>query len=313
MRLFKKVAALLLAVSLAVPAMSVAAADDNAQPSAQTKPISGTTASATYDGNDHTDLIKFTDADGAELTEEDYTITAIEYVGKIGSTTKADSGTNLKVINAGTYTVTAEGKGAYEGNATTTVTIAKADPQLKTTKASVSYQMYKIYNTSLSVPVAATTVSDGKITYSLTKYGVNRGFSISGSTVSHPANSYRVGDANVYASVAETLNYKGAKIKALTITIKKSYPHIQFANQKKTFKKSAVDSKARTYKLGATGEPGTKLAYKVVTGGKYISVSKAGKVTVKKGTPKGKYKIQVYNTNTSQYYAGPKNCYVTVK
>jgi uncharacterized cupredoxin-like copper-binding protein len=311
MRLFKKAAALLLAVTLAVPAMSVAAAQD----SPQGKAIIGKTTNGTYNGADQSSLILFEDENGAKLTAgEDYVINEIEWTGNDGKADQTEIGTDVPVENAGTYKVKAEGKGRFAGEATATVKIAKADPQLKASFVNKAYQMYKVYNESVSVKVNATAVSDGEITYYLTQYGLNRGFTINGSTVSHPANSdakYIVGDTHVYAKIAETLNYKATKTQVANITIKKSYPHISFAKQKKTFKKSAVDSKARTYNLGATGEPGTKLAYKSTS--KWVTVSKTGKVTVKKGAPKGKYKIQVYNTNTSQYYKGAKNCYVYVK
>lgn len=311
MRLFKKAAALLLAVTLAVPAMSVAAAQD----SPQGKAIIGKTTNGTYNGADQSSLIRFEDENGAELKAGvDYVINEIEWTGNDGKANQTETGTDVPVENAGTYKVTAEGKGTYAGEATATVKIAKADPQLNASFVNRAYQMHKVYNKSVSVKVNATAVPDVEITYYLTQYGLNRGFTIKGSTVSHPANSvakYKVGDAHVYAKTAETLNYKAARTQVATITINKSYPHISFANQKKTYKKSAVDSKARTYNLGAEGEPGTKLAYKSTS--KWVTVSKTGKVTVKKGAPKGKYKIQVYNTNTSQYYKGAKNCYVYVK
>jgi len=315
MRLFKKVAALLLAVTLAVPTMAVSASDIS---SPEKKPIVGTTAKAVYNGQARTDLVKFEDEEGNVLANgEDYTITNISWTGNDGTQTVSDGDVSIdEVMNAGKYTVKAEGKGNYKGEAETVITIAKATPVITASQSSFSYQMYKVYNRTLTARVRATSTSGEPVTYRLTKYGRNRGFSINGSTgnVTHPANSaYKVGDANVYCSVAENLNYKAASKKIATITIVKSFPHIKFDNQFKVYKKSAVDSKTRSYKLGAVGDPGTKLTYKVVTGAKYISVNKYGKVTVKKGTPKGKYKITVSNTNTAQYLAGPKNAYVTVK
>ncbi len=315
MRLFKKVAALLLAVTLAVPAISVAASQD----SPQTQFIKGTTTNGVYNGQIQSDLVQFTDEAGNILKEgDDYQITNVEWTGNDGTQNVEEQGSGVAVKNAGTYIVTAEGKGHFTGGAETKVTIEKATPVISPASSSVSYQMYKVYNKTLKVTVKAASSSGEPVRYRLTKYGTNRGFSVNADTgvVTHPKNSvatYKVGDANVYAYTDESLNYKAADSFVATITIKKSYPHITFGTQSKKYTKAAVDSRARSYSIGATAEPGAKLAYKVLKGEKYISVSKSGKVTVKKGTPKGTYKIQVYNTNTSQYYPGPTNCYVTVK
>jgi hypothetical protein len=65
--------------------------------------------------------------------------------------------------------------------------------------------------------------------------------------------------------------------KSQTIKIKKTTISIASGEQK--------------FSIGASAK--TSLSYKVVNGSKYMSVSKWGKVTVKKGIPTGKYKIQV--------------------
>lgn len=319
MRLFKKAAALLLAVTLAIPAMSVSAS----APSPEKKNIVGVDAESTYNDADQSDLIKFQDEnDGTDLVKDtDYTITNIEWVGyvKTGdeSTKQTASGADLEIKNAGVYTVTAEGMGAYTGTATATITINKAASEITAKKDYFLYRMKNIYTKTLTVPVKATSNSGEAVTYSLTKYGVNRGFSIDASTgvVTHPENAvakYKYGEAHVYASVDESLNYKAARQNVATIFIKKCFPHFAFETQRKTVSYADVKAGNVTYDPVVTGEPGTKPSFTAAKP-KYISVSKTGVVTVKKGTPKGKYKITVINTNTSQYYPGRKNFYVIVK
>ncbi|MBR1742798.1 MAG: hypothetical protein IJ733_13205 [Lachnospiraceae bacterium] len=68
---------------------------------------------------------------------------------------------------------------------------------------------------------------------------------------------------------------------------------VRFKNTKKTIKYKTVQKKAVSYSVIKASDGG-KVTYKLTKGKKnYITVSKAGKVTVKKGAKKGSYTIKI--------------------
>lgn len=93
--------------------------------------------------------------------------------------------------------------------------------------------------------------------------------------------------------------------------VEKSTQTIKLKSAKITCKASALKKAKQTFTIKATCEG--KLAYKVASGAKYVTVSKNGKVTIKKGTPKGTYKITVNASATDKYKAAKKTFTITVK
>jgi HD superfamily phosphohydrolase len=61
----------------------------------------------------------------------------------------------------------------------------------------------------------------------------------------------------------------------------------------KSFKAKDLKKKAKTFNLKAKVSSGAKASFKKSSGNSKISVTKAGKVTVKKGLKKGSYKVKV--------------------
>ena len=100
--------------------------------------------------------------------------------------------------------------------------------------------------------------------------------------------------------------YKGTLSAAFKIEPAKQ--NITVKNGSASYKKSAVAKKARTFSIGAAAK--TKLTYKS-SNKKYVTVTSGGKVTVKKGAPKGTYKITVSAVKTKNYKAATKT--VTIK
>ena len=99
------------------------------------------------------------------------------------------------------------------------------------------------------------------------------------------------------------------KTKTQKITIKKS-------QLTKTIHTKKLKKKKQTFKLKASTSGNGKLTYKKVSGNKKIKVSKAGKVTVKKGLKKGKtYKVKVRITaaRTSSYKKAAKTVTLKIK
>ena len=83
----------------------------------------------------------------------------------------------------------------------------------------------------------------------------------------------------------------------------------------KTFKAKALKKAKKTFALKAKVNSKAKASFKKTSGNKKITVSKAGKVTVKKGLKKGSYKIKVKVTApaTKAYKAVTKTFTITVK
>lgn len=75
----------------------------------------------------------------------------------------------------------------------------------------------------------------------------------------------------------------------------------------KKYKKSTLAKKSQSFGIGAKAK--NKLSYK--SGSKRLSVSSKGTVTVKKGTPKGTYKVTVSAAKSTNYKAASKT--ITVK
>ena len=97
--------------------------------------------------------------------------------------------------------------------------------------------------------------------------------------------------------------------KANTLTVKLKKPTIKFSKLKKKNQTIALNNWATVTK--AQG----KVTYKKSSGNKKITVSKAGKIIVKKGLKKGTYKvkIKVSAAGNATYKAGSKTVTVTIK
>ncbi len=86
---------------------------------------------------------------------------------------------------------------------------------------------------------------------------------------------------------------------------------IKVSTKAKTIKAKKLAKKAQTFKIGASAKG--KITCTKKSGSKKITITKAGKITVKKGTKKGTYKIKVKikAKATSKYAAATKT--ITVK
>ena len=108
-----------------------------------------------------------------------------------------------------------------------------------------------------------------------------------------------------------------AKTTTKTSTAKtKSKNTMKVTKKTKTLKSSTLKKKARTVKAITVKSAKGKVTYSKVSGSKYLTVNKStGKITVRKGTPVGTYKIKVKvkAAGNSSYKAASKNVTVTVK
>lgn len=158
--------------------------------------------------------------------------------------------------------------------------------------------------------------ADGKLTYSVArtpsggrKYiGVDKN-----GTVTLKKNA-PVGTYEIQVSAAATANKKAASCR-IKVNVTKEKQKIRVAKKTVTFKKNAVKKKKQIFSIGAKAE--TKLTYRLTKapakGKKYISISSKGKVTLKKGAPKGKYTITVKAAENKDYTSASGSVTVKVK
>ncbi|MGN8888328.1 leucine-rich repeat domain-containing protein [Blautia sp. HCP28S3_G10] len=103
----------------------------------------------------------------------------------------------------------------------------------------------------------------------------------------------------------------GKVSKTVTLTVKKAANPMKIVKKNQKVKASAVKKKAKTFRIKVTKAQG-KVSYKS-SNSKYVKVSGKGKVTVKKGCPKGTYKITVTAKGKGIYNKKSKTLTVRVK
>ena len=129
-------------------------------------------------------------------------------------------------------------------------------------------------------------------------------------TVSYPSGCKNVGTYGI--TVKLTGNYSGEKTE--TFEIVKAANPVKVAKSTKTVKLSKVKKKAQTVKALTVTKNQGKVIYAKVSGKSYFKVnSKTGKITVKKGTPKGKYTVKVKVTAKGNKNYKSKSKTVAVK
>ena len=124
-----------------------------------------------------------------------------------------------------------------------------------------------------------------------------------------------VGTAKITITAAASSSYKKAT-RTVTVKVAKGTPTITVKKTSKTLKAATVKKKEQTITAGASVNSKGKLSYKTTSGNKNITVNaKTGKLTVKKGSKKGTYKIKVKISAAAagNYNAGSKTVTFTIK
>ena len=229
------------------------------------------------------------------------------------------SGTVTLKKNApvGTYKITVSAAATSNLNAASTVVtvkVNKSSQKITVKTASKTYKTTAVVKKNQTFTIGAKAT--GKVTYKVAstpknaeKYiSVNRSGKV---TVKKnaPAGTYKI-----TVSAAATSVVKAAS-STVTVKVNKSSQTVTAKVASKTVKTSQIAKKNLTFAIGAKGAG--KLTYKVTStpkrAGKYISVNKNGKVTVKKNAPKGTYKITVTVAGNAVYTKAAKTVTVTVK
>lgn len=119
---------------------------------------------------------------------------------------------------------------------------------------------------------------------------------ISGST---EQNSYEVTASDDESSVEE----------------EKEYAVLQYGTFSKSYNESTVKKSSKSFRINAETDAGEKLTYSKVSGNKKITVSKAGKVTIKEGLKSGTYKVKITikSHECEGYYATAFKKTLTIK
>jgi len=199
------------------------------------------------------------------------------------------------IVGAGTYTVTATGKGNFTGSKSATYTVTKAKNPIK---SKVSGLPSLKYNTSAQTFKSPFSVSNalGNVTYAMgtqSKYfTVNAATGKVTAKAKTPVGSYKV---TIKATAKGNANYKsGTTSGAFTVKVNKAANPIKvIANTcsvKYNKKKASTIAVKKAFKI--TKAQG-KLTFKKASGDSKVTINKNGKVTVAKATKKGKHTIKV--------------------
>lgn len=218
-------------------------------------------------------------------------------------------------VNAGIYYVKASVAGDDNYMAATSgtakLTIGKADSKIELMPKSATYT-----GKAIAVETAKVTGSSGKVTYT---YYTNKECTKKTSKDANKAsvNGGAPKDAGTYyvkASVAADANYSQATSSAVKLTIKKAAQNVKVKTASKSYKASKLKKAAKTFRVGIAAKGALKYSKKSGSS-KLLFHKKSGKITVKKGTAKGTYKmkLQITAKATKNYKAKTVTKTVTVK
>ena len=184
---------------------------------------------------------------------------------------------------------------------------------------------------TMHVPGEAVKENEKKATctaggsYNNVIYCVVCGKKVSSTQVRTPKEQHQyVIDKEVAATENATGLTEGAHCSACkTILVKqKEIPKLVLENaeitigkHKATYKVSKIKKKKQTFRIGAKVAGDGRITYKKISGSSKLTVSKSGKVTVKKGTKKGTYRMNVLISvgETAEYEATDMMITVLVK
>ena len=271
-----------------------------------------------------TDPIEFTWNIKALQTKKPVAVSGLTYNGKNQAGVKAGKGYNL----AGTYT--AKNVGSYKAKVllaegyewsdgttdplTLTWSINKAGQIVKTKVTTKNYTFTSLKKKAASFTIGAS--GQGTISYKVVKAPskASKYITVDKKGKVTVKKGAKIGTYVVRVSAAGNSNYKAAT-KDVTVKVTKLTQKITAKVSGKTYKAASLKKKAATFSIGAKAK--TSVSYKVVKApskaSKYISVSKSGKVTMKKKAPKGTYEIRVTAKANGTYNAATKTIKVVVK
>ena len=249
------------------------------------KTIALAKTSYTYNGKVQKPSVTVKDSAGNKLTSASY---SVQYA----------SGCK----NAGNYTVKVVFKGNYRGSKSLSYKIVPATQKITVKVPGKTYlaPAVKAKEQVFTIGASAKTALDYKS--SNTKYvTVDKKGKV---TVKKgtPGGTYQV-----TITAAQTGNYRKAST-VIVIKVNLQTQSIKTNVTSKTYKAASVKAKNQAFTIKASAK--TALSYKS-SNTKYVTVNKKGAVTIKKGTPKGTYKIVITAVKNGQYKGASK--IITIK
>ncbi len=194
-----------------------------------------------------------------------------------------------------TVTVTAKDDSDYTGVQEIDFTINKADLSAATVALSSKTYTYngRAKTPGVTVKAAGKTLVNGK------DY-----------TVSYKKNK-NAGKAAVTVTARNDSDYAGAK--TTNFTINKAAQTLKLNVSKKNYKAKNLKVKKAAFKIKPSKNK-TSVSYKFTKGAsRYITVSKKGVVTLKKGSKKGSYKVTMTAKASANYKSAKKTVTIIVK
>ncbi|SDB01795.1 hypothetical protein [Eubacterium oxidoreducens] len=186
--------------------------------------------------------------------------------------------------------------------------------------ASVSLKDKTAVYTGKAISIDTATVNDdntGKVTYTYytDKACTKLTTKANSGAASDGAAPVNAGTYYVKATVAATDSYKEATSTAAKLTITKATQKVTVKNASKTYKVSALKKNAKSFKVTTkTTASNASVKYTAANSKskKVLTIKQNGKITVKKGTKAGTYKVKVKVT-AKNYKAATKTITVKVK
>ncbi len=259
------------------------------------------------------------------LTTQEITVAATSYSKKYGDgafSLGASALTDLSYQsdNEGVATVNTNGEVTIVGAGTAAITITAA-------RSDTYREAVKTVN--IKVAKAAQTITGGKASYSK-KYG-DKAFVLgvkAKTALTYASDKKTVavvdktgkvtikgaGTAKLTITAAGNKNYDKAT-KTVTVRVAKAAPTIKVKKSSAAYTAAKVKVRSQSFSLGASVNSKGRLAFAKRSGSAKVTIDKKGKVTVKKGTAKGTYKVRVDIKAAAKgsYNAGKKTVTITVK
>lgn len=246
------------------------------------------------------------------------------YTGAVQTGVAAGAGYTLSgttsAVDAGTYTATATLSSGYAwGNGSTapvtlTWTIAKAGQNVHTAVTTKSYTLKNMKKKAASFTIGAS--AQGAVSYRISRTPAGGGKYITvdrnGKVTLKKKAPGGIYEITVTAAGNANLN---EATRTVTVQVTKYKQNITAKKKSVTYKTKDLKKKNKTYSIG--GKAKGKITYRVTgvpAGGQgYVTVNGKGKVTVKKGAPKGTYTITLTTAENKEYAAATRNVTVRVK
>lgn len=247
-----------------------------------------------------------------------YTYNGAKRTGVAAGTGYTLSGT-ASATNAGTYTVKATLTSGYAWSngsiapVTLTWRIAKAGQTISASVTTRSYKLNAVKKKAYSFTIGAR--AQGAVSYriSRTPAGGAKYITVDKNGKVTVKKKAPGGVYQITVTAAATAN-QNAATRVITINVTKNKQTISAKKKSVTYKTSAL-KKNKTYSIGVKAK--SKITYRVTsvpTGGKgYVTVNSKGKVTVKKGAPKGTYSITLTAAENKEYAAASRVVAVRIK